>query len=217
MSFYDDLGVTSTATPEEIKNAYRAKAVKLHPDKGGDAVAFAQVALAYRTLSDEEKRAHYDRTGNDQGPPSIESEVQQVLLQLFATAMKQPEDRSVLFYVRESIERGQHNMQLNRATLLDMQARLEAKRGKITTKAEVVNIADMLIDQELRQIESQLKGIAHQEEIQRLALVELESYEEEKPPEPKAGSEDFNLRRLQDIVNRYEGPRYGFFHFGDQA
>jgi curved DNA-binding protein CbpA len=63
MSLYDELGVASNATAEEIKAAYRRKARETHPDAGGDAETFRRVQTAYDVLSDAEKRQRYDRDG----------------------------------------------------------------------------------------------------------------------------------------------------------
>jgi len=57
---YSTLGVARTATPEEIKKAYRRLASQHHPDKGGDTAKFQQIEEAYRTLSDPQSRAAYD-------------------------------------------------------------------------------------------------------------------------------------------------------------
>lgn len=66
--YYEILEIAKTATAEEIKKAYRKKAIQYHPDKNpGDKVAeekFKEAAEAYEVLSDENKRARYDQYGH---------------------------------------------------------------------------------------------------------------------------------------------------------
>ena len=65
--YYSILSVSREATPEEIKKAYRKKAMELHPDRhGGDKQKehdFKKLNEAYGVLSDSQKKAHYDRYG----------------------------------------------------------------------------------------------------------------------------------------------------------
>jgi len=67
--YYEILGVSKTATPEEVKKAYRKVAIQFHPDKNqGNKEAeekFKEAAEAYEVLSDTEKRAQYDRFGHN--------------------------------------------------------------------------------------------------------------------------------------------------------
>ena len=74
--YYEVLGVERKATPEDIKKAYRALAMKHHPDRNpGDKKAdqrFKELNEAYDVLKDEQKRAAYDRFGHaafEQGGP----------------------------------------------------------------------------------------------------------------------------------------------------
>lgn len=66
--YYEILGVSKTASAEEIKKAYRKKAIEYHPDKNpGDKASeekFKESAEAYEVLSDQQKRQRYDQFGH---------------------------------------------------------------------------------------------------------------------------------------------------------
>ena len=69
---YDTLGVTKSASAEEIKKAYRSLAREHHPDaSGGDEARFKEIQGAYDVLSDPDKRKQYDAFGatNGRGAP----------------------------------------------------------------------------------------------------------------------------------------------------
>lgn len=68
MDYYKVLGVSKTATPEEIKKAYRKLAVEYHPDKNKSKEAeakFKEINQAYEVLSNPQKRQQYEQFGEE--------------------------------------------------------------------------------------------------------------------------------------------------------
>ena len=65
--YYDTLGVPRSASEEEIRKAFRQKALELHPDRNNDpntASRFKEVNEAYQILTDPQRRSQYDRFGH---------------------------------------------------------------------------------------------------------------------------------------------------------
>ena len=89
--YYDLLEVSKGASKDEVKKAYRKKAVKHHPDKGGDEETFKQINEAYAVLSDDEKRQLYDQYGHagldpSAGGPGFGGNAQDIFNNLFGGA-----------------------------------------------------------------------------------------------------------------------------------
>lgn len=80
LTFYDRLGISQDATPDEIRRAYRQLVLRLHPDKNvnkGETDLFIDIQEAYEFLSDPEKKTEYDQqlphTENISSPLAIKT------------------------------------------------------------------------------------------------------------------------------------------------
>lgn len=83
LDLYKILGVSRTATPEEIKDAHRRHAKQIHPDIGGGHEEMSNVNLARDILLDPEKRAFYDATGHtDEKARELDKQVALVIGQI---------------------------------------------------------------------------------------------------------------------------------------
>ncbi|MDD2702094.1 MAG: DnaJ domain-containing protein [Sideroxydans sp.] len=83
---YDILGVSPTASTDDIKKAYRALAMRHHPDRNPGASAearFNAIKKAYELLSDPQKRAEYDYNKNNRIVIDPEHEAQNLWGSLF--------------------------------------------------------------------------------------------------------------------------------------
>lgn len=67
-NYYEILGLSKDATPEDIKKQFRSLSKIHHPDKGGDDNKFKEIAEAYEVLSDPNKRKQYDNGGTQKNP-----------------------------------------------------------------------------------------------------------------------------------------------------
>ncbi|MEO5628063.1 MAG: molecular chaperone DnaJ [Candidatus Saccharimonadales bacterium] len=62
--YYEVLGISKGASDDEIKKAFRKKAIEFHPDRGGDEAKFKEVNEAHEVLKDSAKRQRYDQFGH---------------------------------------------------------------------------------------------------------------------------------------------------------
>lgn len=140
---YKVLGVRRNASARTILRAYWRLAKEHHPDHNpGDTEAagrFARVRFAFDVLSDPDRRARYDATGEAQAlqPDRTEAEVMGVLVPLLASVPRQlagggrdARAEDVVGHLRAALDEGTRKVRGHRAELEKVRAALEATRGR---------------------------------------------------------------------------------------
>lgn len=67
---YQVLGIARSASPDDVQDAWRARAKQTHPDRGGSSREFHDVTVAHEVLADPYQRRRYDRAMSPAGPPA---------------------------------------------------------------------------------------------------------------------------------------------------
>lgn len=165
MSHYDTLGIKPDATPEQIKRAWRKKSREHHPDKGGTAEAMQEVNRAYECLSDPERRATYDRTGEDVTGPSLDDVVRNEVIGLFAAVADSTAESGLLAAARRMVSSRKSHFEMDQLATRQTQRWLEKKRGKIRIRTKASDLYAEVINSKLSEVQAKLDLLAKQIEV----------------------------------------------------
>ena len=181
---YDTLGIKPDATAAEVKKAYRRKAGKAHPDKGGDGKEMAEINRAYAVLGDEQRRIEYDSTGSDGDTKTLADYADEILASLFSEVIEKAGDDNPLTVAKRAL--GEYIAELKQKQTAGQRriARLAKQRGRVKSKTGQ-NLYAALIDAKVDQQEKALESLAVLIERHAAALKALDGYEANDPPAPK--------------------------------
>lgn len=178
---YAELGLEPGADKETIKRAYRKRAKKAHPDAGGDKEAFQRLALAHEILSDDDRRARYDQTG-DTGEDGGTKKDLNLLTQLVlscANDMQSPEFEDLVEIVRGQIMTISDNLMSKGVEAADKSQKLSAIAKRLRRKGNGENFLSVLIEQQASWAKETAER--HRAEVERadrmLKLLEDFTYE----------------------------------------
>jgi curved DNA-binding protein CbpA len=196
---YNTLGVEPDASPEEIRRAYRKKAKQEHPDAGGSAEKFGALVKAHRVLSDAEKRARYDRTGEaDDGPDNTDqkalSAIDQILDQVLGK--DEPAQIDIVEVIRAEIDRNIQHQKREMGFAKKHLKKLEKVKGRFRTVAKR-DIFALLLDRKIDHVNATITNMRGQLALFERAAVIMRDYtfDVEPAPEPKASpSGGFTIR-----------------------
>lgn len=163
MNLYETLGVTATATKAEIKLAYRKLAQKYHPDKPqGNAEMFHNIQKAYDVLSDDNARAHYDKTGDDSGAPDLQQIAFSRVAEMFAILL----DGEMY---GDLVDKCRKNIKTNIAKGTEHQAKAQSEINKLNKQQNRVkakdgneNIYSIVLGAKIANLTEQIESTKHE-------------------------------------------------------
>lgn len=163
MTLYDDLGVSPTASPAEVKRAYKRRASKAHPDKeGGSKEAFQSIARAYAILSDDSARKRYDTSGSTEAPPDLKQIAMSQLAQMFCALLEQgdPETTPMVDRLKDAVRMGQQaarQLIRNQEVLIKKLEGAKKRLGR-NKKAKSHNFLQAALDQQIIKAKANLEA-----------------------------------------------------------
>ena len=202
MSLYDTLGVSPHAGDMDIKAAYRKKASAHHPDRAdGNVGLMQQVQHAYAVLSDPARRAKYDATGDDGGPPTPRQKAIRSLPALLDDALSKldPEKQNMLNVARDLVV-GQMAEAEGLISELD---KLLEKQEKVLARLTVETGPDVLVGALhglMAREKSRLFHLNEAQEIHRelLKILDDHSYQVDAPP----WADDVHMMSVYALMGR---------------
>lgn len=194
MTHYDTLGVSQNATIGEIKRAYRWKAMKYHPDKGGTEEEFKPIARAYEILTDPDKRKRYDETGDDSDSKmdeevvtTIAGVVHEILLSLVERGCD-PEKYDLLKLVDKKLSHcmSEFEEQIRGNTKRADKLRKVAERFEVNEK-DTHNLLFDVVMAPVKALDVQIAFVTHQLEVITAAktIINKHTYKFDKDPNNK--------------------------------
>ena len=155
-TLYEELELSPTCTPDEIKQKYRTLAQMHHPDKGGSEEKFKRIKLAYEILSDPVKRSHYDSTGEHYEEAGVENEVLNRLANMISHHTQQinPELDDLILKMNLDIYEAQRNTTHSINECNNTIRKLNIISKKIKLKKEGENFLQAIVERKIIQTQT---------------------------------------------------------------
>lgn len=184
-SLYDTLGVAKDATKQAIKSAFRKKAKDAHPDAGGSAEQFHAIELAHRVLTDDKRRAEYDRTGQtDAEPDNFDAAALSIIGGVVDRFLndEQAKHKDLVAQIRKTLR---DEIEQSKRSIKEGE-KYKARTEDCRKRAKSAVLVKMM-DAKLRDVEHALDNLQIQIGVREHALAMLEdaSFDFEKQPEPQ--------------------------------
>ncbi len=179
---YGILGVSASASSEEIKNSFKTLAKKLHPDLGGSEEDFTQLLNAYRILRDPKKRKLYDETGEVEEDLTINdfAVMMEGLVILFnsalATDLPDKPDVDLIAVMQKALERDIDSSSEEELGMRREIKKLKELKKRILRKSKGQNLFSDIMQKRISKLTKAATNTATRKRILLLAREELENY-----------------------------------------
>ena len=178
---YKVLGVENSSSKEEIEEAFKKIAKKLHPDLGGDKDSFIQLLNAYRILRNPEKRKLYDETGEEEILTNNDfSEMVEGLIALFisaiASGLSEKADVDIIKVMQKAIKRDIGSIKEEEKGISKEIEKLEELESRIIKKSGGINLFSKTIMDRISNRTKNIRGLNKRKRILTLANEELDNY-----------------------------------------
>lgn len=183
-SFYDVLGVDKEATQEDIKRAFRKKASKAHPDKGGLTDDMVELNKVYKCLSNAQSRLFYDQNGEEPKPDDTAKLAKDLVMDIFMKVLKEKVENDVIGVTRKNIQKQLVELNGALAKMKEVEDMLNRRKGKVRVKKKkakqgTINLWDMLISERLKELSLNRVNVDREITVRSIALKVLDDYEED--------------------------------------
>jgi|SRR5580658_9320029 curved DNA-binding protein CbpA len=166
---YKVLGVERSATPEQIKIAWRRLCADNHPDrKGGDPALMADINAAYKLLSDLEARERYNATGSIKAPSPLDVRARERLMTMFQGAFDAKQDdedclTDLFMVVAQMIAGTREGIKVVRAECTKKIRRLRTAVKRVRRRGEGENFIVWWLEQQVSDIETNMERMENEE------------------------------------------------------
>jgi len=184
MNPYEELNVTVDTDKAAIKKAYKSASSKVHPDKqGGDKEKFQRVKLAYDILSDPERKARYDQTGDIEEVKPKQDPVEQRITQLFASMIGESNFSGNVIEKAIDISRSAISDLVAASCKVDTELKKLTKRlGRVTCKDDL-NMYEIVLNGKISELTYRMNQMDEEHAVMEGVLEKLSSYSDEAPEE----------------------------------
>lgn len=202
MSLYEDLGLPKGASRDQIKKAFRKKAMRAHPDRpGGNAEEFRKIERAYSVLYDPLRRERYDQDGREDAAPEQNQDLIMLAQLLMAVIENAPvETVNVLSAVADHVRAKQNEIRQSVKNLRKQAAKFVRAAKRLSRKTDGPNILVQMLESRISQAESDAERAESHLETGEHILKLLSEYSYKTDPQKYQPSAPF--MSLQDMMNK---------------